>query len=898
MYSLSIIETSSITFGKDCTIIQTTNGQYYNAINTAMLSSNVVISDIMSNILFDSDIATNDVTLLTGSKSTASTRVAVGSCWEIQGNHIFNGTFNGVLKLHATGLLRGEGSISKIEILPPLGGVTSIPTLFRDAQYAPMYISLFSLTNPVAIEFEIQSTTVYGNLQISSFSASSSSIQILTNGSDVSLAAGEYLYLIQYLSAMFPLNTISFVDETNNPISEYSQIDVNGVNLVASFITQPEPATGIFFSLHENHTPNGGNDESCSVTCDAGEDCGCCVNVSPVDPDPNDTITVTVNSGGHSCTANTTNVCCIEPSIASTTSYTISYVVQDNIGASDTISIDFHFEVLPTPSPSHTVTPSPTASTTSSISNSATPSLTPSPSATASSSPSPSLTPSVTSSSTPSLSLGVSPSRTSSISPSNTRTTTRTRSTTKSPSISASTTSSSSISESPSKTSTVTQSESSSSSISPSPTISQSTSQTISNTPSATRTKSGTPSSSRTASISISASPSPSRSGSMPGASPNISTSPSLSKSLSSSHSKSLSTSKTRTSSNTISPSKSSSETNSRTPPPSQSNTVSSSIFLTTTPTATPSPSGTESSSYSPTMSLSPSNTQTSSVSPSSSISLSSSQSSSISISQSNTKSTSISISTTISESASRTVSPSKVIEISGLLGPTPMSSPSIILIGNEIDDNDYSYNPPNDGISIDDLIDENGIPLVVVPQFTPLGLPIVISFPNDELVGASDLSSVKSIIVDINVADGNNQNLGGNVEICFKSEEEDSEDLCLGFLDETTNPPEWKCEDKCLEENNDNLLCGETEHFTNFALLLSGGLNGGGSACESSSTDWITGSIKGDFILLSTCVAVIILCLLIILCVSITQPGKRVIYGKEGFRIQNARVAQAKASI
>jgi len=255
-------------------------------------------------------------------------------------------------------------------------------------------------------------------------------------------------------------------------------------------------------------------------------------------------------------------------------------------------------------------------------------------------------------------------------------------------------------------------------------------------------------------------------------------------------------------------------------------------------------------------------------------------------------------MSTTVSESASRTISPSKDIGIIEILGPTPISSPSVILIGNEIGDNDNINNPPNDEISIDDLVDEDGTPLVVVPPFTPLGLPIVLSFPNDELVRSSDLSSVKSIIVDINVANGNNQNLGGNVEICFKSkEEEGSEDLCLGFLDETTNPPEWKCEDKCLEENNDNLLCGETEHFTNFALLLNGGASGS-SGCESSSEDWITGSIKGDFILLSTCVAIIILCILIILCVSITKPGKRVIFGKEGFRIQNARMAQAKASI
>ena len=46
-----------------------------------------------------------------------------------------------------------------------------------------------------------------------------------------------------------------------------------------------------------------------------------------------------------------------------------------------------------------------------------------------------------------------------------------------------------------------------------------------------------------------------------------------------------------------------------------------------------------------------------------------------------------------------------------------------------------------------------------------------------------------------------------------------------MSYYDEDTQT--WKCQDHCLKLQNDT-LCGETDHLTNFALLLSGG--GGGS--------------------------------------------------------------------
>ena len=53
---------------------------------------------------------------------------------------------------------------------------------------------------------------------------------------------------------------------------------------------------------------------------------------------------------------------------------------------------------------------------------------------------------------------------------------------------------------------------------------------------------------------------------------------------------------------------------------------------------------------------------------------------------------------------------------------------------------------------------------------------------------------------------------------------------VCLGYYDEASG--KWRCEDRCLNtitrKSNDSsqdsrLLCGQTSHLTNFALLLSG---------------------------------------------------------------------------
>ena len=47
--------------------------------------------------------------------------------------------------------------------------------------------------------------------------------------------------------------------------------------------------------------------------------------------------------------------------------------------------------------------------------------------------------------------------------------------------------------------------------------------------------------------------------------------------------------------------------------------------------------------------------------------------------------------------------------------------------------------------------------------------------------------------------------------------------DLCLGYFRDGKD--QWRCEDLCLIRRG-NELCGQTDHLTNFALLIMGNLN------------------------------------------------------------------------
>jgi hypothetical protein len=59
---------------------------------------------------------------------------------------------------------------------------------------------------------------------------------------------------------------------------------------------------------------------------------------------------------------------------------------------------------------------------------------------------------------------------------------------------------------------------------------------------------------------------------------------------------------------------------------------------------------------------------------------------------------------------------------------------------------------------------------------------------------------------------------------VCMAADLQRPDGACLGFIDESVSPPAWRCEDPCLSKDNRGQWCGTTSHFTNFAILLSGG--------------------------------------------------------------------------
>ena len=118
-------------------------------------------------------------------------------------------------------------------------------------------------------------------------------------------------------------------------------------------------------------------------------------------------------------------------------------------------------------------------------------------------------------------------------------------------------------------------------------------------------------------------------------------------------------------------------------------------------------------------------------------------------------------------------------------------------------------------------FVSSNGqIVLITLPfGSVPEGSSILISEITDR-VPSNSLSNV----VDITLRAKNQSEIqpADSVEICFEmkfqSKSED-ESACLAYFAQSKR---WSCEDKCLKRK-DRLICGKTDHFTNFAILLGG---------------------------------------------------------------------------
>ena len=366
----------------------------------------------------------------------------------------------------------------------------------------------------------------------------------------------------------------------------------------------------------------------------------------------------------------------------------------------------------------------------------------------------------------------------------------------------------------------------------------------------------------------------------------------------------------TPTTTKSISQSNSASKTSSKTfIPKSLSPTVTPSKTLTGTPTQSKSisssPEQSQSSSETKTLSSSLSSTKSISVTPTNTNTPTTSITSTITSSITNSP-TSIATPTPTSTSTStllqiindenRTINPIPSIELTiinqGLSSPTMLATKSNEnrIIDDIIDINQCNSNQLNGRTSLEC----NGNIIVEYSSLTPLGNDILIENSDDSVINNSVFSNrINSPVVNFQTVGGQNNNLGGDVEICLQSLDS-SENQCLGFLDESRNPPEWVCEDYCLDENNSGLYCGSTDHFTNFALLLTGS---NAPDCASDE-DWVTNSWWGDLVLLFTCVVFVCFIMLTVIILSMTSSKFRnLLYGEEGARVMELRQSSLSTS-
>jgi len=537
-----------------------------------------------------------------------------------------------------------------------------------------------------------------------------------------------------------------------------------------------------------------------------------------------------------------------------------------------------------TPSPSPSVTASSTFTPTSSPSSTRTPST----SASETTSPTPSTSTTETATATPSETA--SPTHTVTPTTSMTASTTMTHSATASPSSTASETPSVTASETqtgtPAVTTTPSPSPSSSLSAGVSPSKTSTTTLTATKTPTATPTMSKTGSQTRTTSKTGTASRTPART---------VSTTPSVSKTPSDFRTPTGTPTPTRTPSKTASKTASPSSSLSAGASPSSTPSPSRTETATMTTSATRSPTSTASSSASGTVSPTSSKSPTSTATPSSSATTSPTRSASSSESSAAASASGSSTVVPPSATATQTIpqasalptqspaarSPSAAAAAPGVT-PEASRSPSRSAIGAAVvptfvpnasaslcigsfcvspntapapSDIPLEVELLNDSAStVKDVRNEQGqeVGRVRVPHDSG-GAVLVVNKASDNVVL---IDEVVTDVVDVTVVDSNGEVVdkfdGDELEVCFSTAEFDTDDVCLGFFNEDE---QWECQDYCLSsttsDEGEELLCGNTDHLTNFALLLDTDA-GSSSRCGSSSMDLLYVYLSVAFVCIS----------------------------------------------
>ena len=189
-----------------------------------------------------------------------------------------------------------------------------------------------------------------------------------------------------------------------------------------------------------------------------------------------------------------------------------------------------------------------------------------------------------------------------------------------------------------------------------------------------------------------------------------------------------------------------------------------------------------------------------------------------------------------------------------------------------------------------------------------PLNSPpnqLIVSDPDPRVTETLDSDSFRSIVVSVSLASPLIQG-SFSAEICLSvDQDEDIDDLCLGFFNEDTNS--WDCEDECLEtidkeeeevfdetkrkDDGTKQVCGTTDHFTNFAILLVGSNGVNGDPCSSSTNDaYFTGDWRGDLGVVGGFCLILLLCILIVVVLSYVRALRPLFFGDEGNRVKNLR--------
>ena len=242
-------------------------------------------------------------------------------------------------------------------------------------------------------------------------------------------------------------------------------------------------------------------------------------------------------------------------------------------------------------------------------------------------------------------------------------------------------------------------------------------------------------------------------------------------------------------------------------------------------------------------------------------------------------------------------------------LPPVPSSPPlfsstgiNIGVVGNGIEGGNY-YSPSNTFLQSEPIsvnggrIDIDGFGYITYNAnafSTSIDSLLVISLTSPSLVGASDFrnSENKTAVIDFSLVGP--AYLISSLNICFYTDLSSTTDKCLGYIDESVDPPTWKCEDRCLQtkdsktSTNSAAMCGKTSHLTSFAVLFEGIANNGGE-CEDNK-DYILGSYDYDLILSASVAGFVILLAIIFLIAICFTPLHKYAMGKEGHRIYSIR--------